>query len=259
MSGDLSPDVNAVDAEIASIQGQMKADFRGYERDAALQDRYRTLLEAQKAGGGSAPSPAASNRKREIQAMMGGGTSSPYWHSPELQAEYRALIEAEDADEIPERGESPAGNIEVARANVSALGADDWARSPSFAREVEVGEGVRLDILDATGNDPGLKSAFDGLPRRAQAALYREIGNAYVPRTAPADARTLADFAGRPEGKILAGQWGADAGHKLGRVLARWNRAVGGLSDAEFQQVDSFWRHRLRPDVKAAILNRLAL
>lgn len=59
-------------------------------------------------------------------------------------------------------------------------------------------------------------------------------------------------------GRILAGEWGADTPRRLAAALYRWGRLTGELTDAEFDEIDDFFRNRLRPTERAAILRRLA-
>ncbi len=40
--------------------------------------------------------------------------------------------------------------------------------------------------------------------------------------------------------------------------LYRWERLVSPLSDDEFKQLDDFYRNRLRPHERTAVLRRLA-
>ena len=53
-------------------------------------------------------------------------------------------------------------------------------------------------------------------------------------------------------------EWGNDAARRLAVVLHRWERLVTPLSDTEFKQLDDFYRNRLRPHERAAVLRRLS-
>ena len=101
-------------------------------------------------------------------------------------------------------------------------------------------------------------SAFDGLNDNCRAAVYREFSNAYTPRLPAADPADLEEFSESSAGRILVKEWGDDAGRKLATALYRWERTVEGLSDAEFAELDDFYRLRLRPQERAAVLRRLA-
>ncbi len=69
----------------------------------------------------------------------------------------------------------------------------------------------------------------------------------------------LEEFANTSAGDILVDEWGAEAAHKFSVILFRWERLTEPLSDAEFDQLDDFYRNRLRPHERAAVLRRLAL
>ena len=89
-------------------------------------------------------------------------------------------------------------------------------------------------------------------------AIVRELGQ---PATGFPNATTdeLAQFFhGTSAGKLLRAEWTHDASHRLGVVLGRWERMVGAMSDAEFAEIDDFWRLRLTGPERAAVLRALA-
>jgi hypothetical protein len=79
-----------------------------------------------------------------------------------------------------------------------------------------------------------------------------------VPQQPAADPADLETFAGSGAGRILVGEWGDEAGRKLATALYRWERLTENLSDSEFAELDDFYRLRLRPQDRAAVLRRLA-
>ncbi len=77
-------------------------------------------------------------------------------------------------------------------------------------------------------------------------------------RLPAADKNSLVQFGATSAGRILVSEWGADAARRLAVALHRWDRLTADLSDDEFDQLDDFFRVRLQPQERAAILRRLA-
>ena len=108
---DLPAEVNAaIDVEIAELEGRMTSP-REWFHDHAGQQRIKELYEQQESG--TTPSPAAPPRAERMAVIEKAMTDSAgeCWKSPEMQNEYRAILEAEDA---PEPGPSLVGREDLA-------------------------------------------------------------------------------------------------------------------------------------------------
>jgi hypothetical protein len=84
----------SVDQEIADIKQVMATDYRAYERDPRMQDRYRALLEAKANGTAASPVDSEDAEIARLQAQM-RDRRSEYWRGPNaavVQARYRMLI-----------------------------------------------------------------------------------------------------------------------------------------------------------------------
>ena len=210
-----------------------------------------------------------SDRKTELEGMM-ADTRGPYWNgskSDALQAEYRDLLDRQGGDTAAQAGADQAMTAADVAGSLDVIGAmgevgADWAsdlRDSGNLGALEVSENVRSDIMADMGvTADEVASAFDGLGDNVRAAVYRELGSAYVPQQPAADPADLEEFSGTSAGQILVREWGDDAGRKLAVALYRWERTVEGLSDTEFAELDDFYRLRLRPQERAAVLRRLA-
>ncbi len=51
---------------------------------------------------------------------------------------------------------------------------------------------------------------------------------------------------------------GTDAGRRLAIAFYPWERLVDPLTEAEFEEIDDFYKNRLRSYERAAVLRRLA-
>ena len=265
---------DAISVELEQIQGEMADRNSGYWKSPARQQRFRELTEARQ--GGTPPPvhaevlPAGSKiaRLQELETMM-KDRYGPYWHSPALQDEYLRLVAGEirtshaftppaDAPRLSDAERSTALSNVAALGDAGARWAAEMSRSGDLSL-LEFGDVVRQQIvadLGPSGAEVG--AAFDGLSDAVRVSFYREIGNAYAPRQPPASRADTDQFAATDAGRILKQQWGQDVPRKLATVLYRWDRFAKNLSAAEFSEIDDFYRNRLRPHEKAAILRRLA-
>ena len=213
------------------------------------------------------------NELEGLQEEM-ADTRGPYWSGPRAerkQARYRQLVEAQ---ERLEAGADGPGEVEpvamgdqdvsTALGNLDAMGevGQAWAdelRRGGAQSALEHGEQVRLEILADLGSAADeVAQAFDGLDDNVRGAVYRELASAYVPRLPPAEASDVKAFEQTSAGEILASEWSADTPQRLAIVLHRWERLTADLTDDEFAELDDFYRVRLRPVERAAILRRLA-
>lgn len=217
--------------------------------------------------------PAVERAIEDVEVEM--RDTYTYARSPRTQARAKALYEAQERLQGEAQGTSPGDPSEQAVAmteadvgaaigtvggmgQIGAAWADELGRSGGRSA-LEYGEEMRVAILADMGETADVVAqAFEGLDDNVRASVYRELANAYVPRLPPADKDTLAQFAETGAGKILVAEWGADAAHRLNTALFRWDRMTDDLDDTEFDEIDDFFRNRLRPHERAAVLRRLA-
>ncbi len=193
-----------------------------------------------------------------------------WFHNEPGQRDVAQLYEAQ---ERLKAGDAPADTQAVVLADADVSGALDtiagmgeigsaWAdeiRHNGAMSALQTGEEVRLDIIADLGDAADdVVAAFDGLDGNVTGAVYKELASAYVPRLPSADKNSLDQFGATGAGRILVSEWGADAARRLAVILHRWDRLTADLSDDEFDRLDHFFRVRLQPQERAAILRRLA-
>lgn len=188
-------------AEIMTLEQQMK-DTNAWAKNVAAHARYRDLVRAiENDTTPSRPTKinmARAGRKRELEAEIAdkklGWDFNGYWRNPAKQAEYRAILEAE------ERGQA-AGPFDDADAG--EVSAEDF-ESRAMAIEEEVGDATelvasleglpeparcaawqilaypksRLQILDRLDDDDfeDLMFFVDAMPKREWQAVCRQLG-----------------------------------------------------------------------------------
>ncbi len=174
---------------------------------------------------GGVPVPALHNangiRIAEIEGLM-ADAKGEYWHSEELQNEYRARLETEDAG-------GPEGMLD------------------------EVGG--RMDAALGSALE-GVTAAFDGLDDSLKLSIGREMAQPAGPAD-PATTEDLAAFAQTSHGDLLLSRWGADGAQRLGGLMARVERFEASLSDTDFANWQDFFHQRLTALERFAILNGL--
>ena len=217
--------------------------------------------------------PAVERAIEDVQVKM--QDTYTYARSPRTQASAKALYEAQERLRGEAQGARPEGpgdqavavseaDVGAAIQNLSSMGTIGGAWADELSRggaksALEYGEDMRKAVLADIGPAAEeVAQAFDGLPDNLQSAVYREFSNAYVPATGSADGDTLAQFGGTGAGKILVAEWGADAARRLNVALFRWARMTEDLNETEFDALDDFYRVRLRPQERVAVLRRLA-
>lgn len=227
--------------ELVSLKGEM-ADPRGVNFDGQWADHYSHNEKKQ-------------SRARELLTREAGLPLEP-----EDRAQPVTDDPAPEGLEVTMTEAEVAGSLDTIAAMGTIGGA--WAnelRNSGDLEALEVVEDVRADIVaDFGATAPDVIAAFAGLSENCQAAAYREFGTPYVPQLPPASPDDLAEFNGTSAGQILAKEWGQDAGRRLAVALFRWERLTENLSDTEFAELDDFYRLRLRPQERAAVLRRLA-
>ena len=148
-----------------------------------------------------------------------------YWSGPkaaELQDEYRALIEVQEAG-------GPEGILDEVTGRLDAA------------------LGASLD---------GVNAAVAGLDDSLQVAMARELAQP-TGKTFPASTEDIAAFAKTTPGALLLSRWGTDGPQRLGAVMARVDRFEAGLSDVDYEIWQDFFHNRISPQERAAILGEL--
>lgn len=264
-------DAQTLDSEISTLEAEM-ADTKGrepggYWNDEGKQARYRQLLEAKESGGAVPTVDAKAKRRGELETLMGDQHSS-YWKGAEaekLQGEYRNLLDGKESGMPAEAVTITDADVDVAIKNVAGMGevGAEWANELGRGNargSLEHGEDVRRSVFAEMGEAAAeVAQAFDGLPDNVRASVHREFATAYVPRLPPADRDDLEQFAQSSAGKILVKEWGGDAARRLAVALYRWDRLTFRLNDDDFDALDDFFRKRLRPQERAAVMRRLAV
>lgn len=182
-----------IDSEIAGIEADMAlGDSSEYWHDTAKQERYGQLLGARDSG---TPAPAINpNRQRiaEIEKDMAGpGNSSKYWHSIDMQAEYRRRLEA------PAEARRLSGEPALSEAlGITADQAADMQQRVDSA----------FDGIDTSDLD----SAFEGMSGDAQGYAMRMLADpskreAYIYSMPEAALEELMAFVeGMPDHEVAA-------------------------------------------------------
>ena len=208
------------------------------------------------------------------QAMT--DSAGEYWKSTEMQTEYLAILEAEDAKDVSEAGD------------VSPV---DWANMPAdvIGNEIIEATGVTeaevAELVEWTGTDPAsvaegfahARAFWDGMAELAGPDGYQAIYEAYTtelptevmrgvdcelcmdaPYYEPAGAGEVTRFNQTSAGALASQQWGSQSEARLGVLTARWARMTDGLSDPDFKALDGFIRNRLSPRERAWVWTALA-
>ncbi len=190
-------------AELANLEGAM-ADTAAWGNDKASQQRALELYA--KAEGAPSEIGQISRtvaRQLEIEGLM-TEKNGAYWHSPSLQAEYKALLKG---------GDQQLAALEQRQA--------DPEQQQAIARASEVGK--RMDV--ARGDAlPYIEAGWDGLSDTLQGAIAREMSQAVPTDVEPVDEEALAQFRQMPTGAILSERWGRQTLHYLGILDARLAR-----------------------------------
>ncbi len=155
-------DPGAIESEIGQLEVRMR-DTDAWGHDKAGQARIAALYEHEEATGGEVPEAAPkSERMLEIEELM-KDASGEYWHSPELQDEYRALAEA-DARGLSEEMTS----TDMVQSWASHLDVTPEEALDGFQRAEQIS-------TDLGGDTAELMTAFSGLPDRVQWVCRRAL------------------------------------------------------------------------------------
>ena len=223
MTDNGAPD--AIHAEIATIETQMRDDPASYYRDEQTQARYRDLITARESG--SALPPVAVDEKAEIERMMRDDPRR-YYGSEAIQARYRALIDQEEELGANRRSDERKDAPLVWLADNNAVMAAGWNPATYAA-------GMRglADVMFACPESErsGLAECFDALAPTVRGAIIAQMA-ASPPWETPATDADLDRFATTPEGAELRRQWGYDAPSRLSRARARAEQILASVDDA---------------------------
>lgn len=265
-----SAGTDAVSRELAQISDVHRAEPARYWRDKGMQARRRQLIESQLNGSTQAPARTAdaqrSARKLELQSMMREGRNGRYYRSPELQAEYRAIVEAElsgskgaiarardDSGNVITRNDTRANNQATTQ---TAPKVDGWRASPdqfranapelaakwgpqTEARLKEAQDNIFAVVKAVAQNAGGavaveMENSFRVLPIDAQNAVIHEISLPAPPGIGAkqAKAKDVARFASTPEGRDCVARWGSRAPRNVAIVRTRIEHAMADMSAA---------------------------
>ncbi len=182
---------------------------------------------------------ATSARLIEIEEMM-TEADGVYWHSPALQAEYKALLEGADQQVVAlDRQQQPALSPEA----VAAINQFN-----------DVGGRMDRAIGDAL---PGVDQAVMGLSDTLQVAMAREMAQGLPTEVEAADWEELTAFCETEHGKILSSWWGRDTDYKLGIALDRVARLEDQLGEEDKEAWIDFLHNRLSLEEVCAVLNEI--
>ncbi len=223
----------AEQAELAGYEAAM-ADTTAWGNDKASQQRAVELYA--KAEGEASEIGQISRtvaRQLEIEEMM-TEKHGAYWHSPSLQAEYKALLEG---------GDQQLAALEQRQA--------DPEKQQALARAGELGKRMDVALGDALAD---IEAGWDGLSDTLQGAIAREMGMP-VPDAKDATSDELEVFRRMPTGAILSSWWGRDAPHYLGILRDRLARLENTLSDEDFEAWQDWIGNRLTAEEAAKVLH----
>ena len=178
-----APGGDAVSRELAEIANVHRTEPARYWRDKDMQSRRLALNDAQLRGlttpPARAPGSALKARKLDIEAAMRQGRNGPYYRSPEMQKEYRDIIDAElsGRTEIARTDTRPAASDgrEVTRA-------EDWRATPLQFTEASPqlaerwGPQLEMRLHEAQDN---LFAVLEGVAIHADPALAVEMENSF--------------------------------------------------------------------------------
>ncbi len=160
--------------ELAVIEQTMRDRPAEYRRDEGMQERYRSLVDARESGGAAVPAKSGGReaRKAEIETMMRRDRAR-YFASPDIQAEYLALVS----------GDTIAGEPAPAQRQMTAPAASsaDTTQTLGVALEPEALSRARERVDAVVANlDPAiaaqLEASFTGLSDKTRAAVALELG-----------------------------------------------------------------------------------
>ena len=275
---DLPAEVDvAVDAEIAELELRMTSP-REWFHDHAGQERIKELYEQQDSGTTPERQPVAGvQRIFEIESLM-ADAKGEYWHSKELQNEYRSLIEAKDVSRPGDLLASLVGRIDLADMPADVIGNELMEAEGVTDAELETwGEWTGLDPASIAEGFANAKALWDGMEAVSDPENYAAIREAYTsempaecmrgidrefcmdaPYYEPAGAEDMLKFRGTSAGALAVQGWGDQAEARLGIVQARWDRMTSDLTVDDFQVLDAFMHNKLSPRERAWCWQALA-
>ena len=273
---DLPPEVNAaIDAEIAELEGRM-SNVREWHQPSnqPARDRIQQLYEQQDSGTAPSPAPAPRAERMAVIEQAMAEASGEYWKSPDMQNEYLAILEAEDA---PEPGPSLVGREDLADMPADVIGVELMREMGITDAEADAwGEWMGVEPSDVSVGLANARALWDGLaslagdgvadlhadylqqvPSEAMRNIDRECC-LDAPAYTSASAGDVTRFNQTSAGALASQLWGDRAPDYLGLMMSRWSRMTDDLSDEDFTALDTFVRNRLAPRERAFLWQSLA-
>ncbi len=270
------------ETEIADLQSTIRTDPETYWKHGGPERMSELLAQRDDEGGTLEPSASTSPGKDHLQPSPAVGDSSAlsidqirgimredyprYCQDKGMQARLAELcgMEGEEAEAVSPEGIRPTeDDVQAAQSTLERLGevGSEWIEEAgdNFNDQLEVMEDARQKIVAELGETADeIITAFAGLNGNAQSAFYRELGTGVAPRDLPGDDDQLAQFKETSAGQILAQEWGSESGERLARVMHRWDRLTENMPEADFDDLNDFFRNRLKPDERAAVMRVLS-
>lgn len=181
--------------EIGQIEGLMRTDRAAYNRDVGMQERLRSLYEAQEGSAATEQRPALSEA---TQAAMAGD----------------ALVDLMPLAEWERAGGDAAGHREhvavVREVNDLLSGTDDADRA-------------------------AMADSFAALPGEVHDAVFAELASRRAVASFPFDAEDMAGIRKSSAWTELEREWGGLAPEKFGVLRARLDRVFARLPDPAYE------------------------
>ncbi|ESX50149.1 hypothetical protein NLY43_31435 [Mesorhizobium sp. C416B] len=204
-------------------------------------------------------------RKAEIARIM--ATDIHRYYDEKLDAEYAALLEAEQSEINPDLI-NPTRPMDAHQSRTALCSSEagrrlvsDWDEMGGFRTHlshVQADVGNMVKAMGGNREQRVFMERFDrDLPEEARYAVYAEIAAGPSIYVTPAPAAEVKRFQATPAGSTLVAEWGSFAPEKVAMLRARAKRLTDNLTDDEAHGF-WFWLDELQPAIAAVIFRKMA-
>jgi hypothetical protein len=245
-------DKAAVEKELAELAAMRKAGDRSYW-NSVNQARELSLLQ-QLAGGKAAPAPEEKAEDTDEDKPAAAAPAEPE-DLDAIEAELKKLTALRKSD--PKAYNSDANQARERQLLQAKSEAQEVARMTSTLQGVA--EAALAAVPDGVALDSSFTSMFDAMSPEGQYALQAALATSPESLVAPMVTEAqLAGFAAiNDHAAELVRSWGSRGAKELGRVHARIDAAMAGLSDVDYQRAGA-WVDGLSAAERVAIVRALA-
>lgn len=191
----------------------------------------------------------------DIRALM-GDRSSTYWRDPAMQSRAHELYGVRDGSDAP----ADPDDQDFITAELRPVGMKEFEAADtgvSFAGYLGALRAV-TDVVQGVpdSEQASLIASFNRLPDGVVGAVVAELTSRAGTGFAYAAPEQVRSFANEKGGRVLR-EWGDDAAVKMARVMARFQRCMDAMSEAEEERFVA-WHNGLTDAQAAAVYRKLA-